>query len=420
MNEPTSKQPIPAIIAEVNAAIEERVRKETAETLAAIDEREAALLRLSFLPETHSLSIYCHRTGVLIAHMDLIQQAGKMPYLSQWKDSVAYHPLFSLSQRQILGWTRKNWDRIFKDATIEQVSPIQQQQLCIAFMAVLHTLDSIDQQHPALPSFQTVIVNMQRLIQIAYWHNVLDSSRFKFPTLKITKLNNNYTLRDIAAYLAICESKKKDWESSKEAKLEEEKTEMARRAEKAVAGSHIRAVSKKHLWNWFIASIADSNGRKYQLPEWQEWKTDSEKLWFASDTTILSHYSLDDIQSIEEVYYCDCEIGSAVSHAFTKELERIKALLLNHEKIFSIDWEATMKPKAVRVDQAGNPIGSSVMSDKINCPDPGVRPTPAMFSTKLEFLKAQAKWDVLTAQRAAWIEKYGQPDDSNDTTGETK
>src|SRR5690349_13045775 len=124
-----------------------------------LDERERAIALLSFLPETKSYTVYCARTGVAIATMQLIQQAGKLPYLSQWKDSIALHPLFSLPQAQLLSWTRKNWNSLFRNQTLDHVSDVQKQQFQIAFIAILHTLNCIDQQIPALPGFHTVNTN---------------------------------------------------------------------------------------------------------------------------------------------------------------------------------------------------------------------------------------------------------------------
>ncbi len=381
-----------------------------------LQERERAIALLSFLPENKSMTVYCQRTGVAIATMQLLQQAGKLPYLANWKDSQAYHPLFSLPQAQLLAWTRKNWNYLFRN-TIDRASDIQKEQFSIAFMAILHTLNCVDQQVPALPSFEVVQVNMQRLLELAYWYNYLDSKRFRFPTLRINKLNSNSNLSDIAVYFDICNSVRFDWETSKEAKLEDAKLEAARRAEKAVAGSHVRAVSKKQLWNWFLASLSSNNSKKYSHPEWLEWKEDAAKLWFASDSMQLQ-FSADDVDVIEEVFITECTLGTTVSHAFTRELSRIRENIVNHNKIFEIDWAETINVGGAinRVDSDGKVIaGTGVES---NAPAiPGVVPQQKDYNNRVDYIRAKAKYDVSVLQYNAWMEKYGKKDTGTEGEG---
>lgn len=368
-----------------------------------LEERERAIALLGFLPEMKHMTIYCARTGVAIATMELLQQAGKLPYLSQWKDSQAFHPLFSLSQNQLLAWTRKNWNYLFRNKTVDRVSDVQKQQFQIAFLAILHTLNCIDQKIPALPDFHVVNTNMQRLLELAYWYNYLDSKRFRFPTLRINKLNGNSALHDIGAYFDVCDSVRHDWQSTKEAKLEDAKLEAAARAEKAVRSSHVRAISKKALWNWFLSSLASSNSKKYMLPEWLEWKEDSAKLWFATENQQLS-YSVDDVDTIEEVFIDTCTLGTTVSHAFTKELERIRNAIKSHNEVFEIDWSTIGQSNVQRVDAEGNKI--ETLADIVGPDKPGDEPKLNEFNSRTDYIRAKAKWDIACRQYAAWIAKH--------------
>jgi hypothetical protein len=367
-----------------------------------IAERERAIAILQFLPSVHDYTLYCRYTGVPIAKMELIQQAGKLPYLAQWQDSVAFHPLFALSQNQLLSWTRKNWNQLFRE-TIDRSTPLQRQQFAISFMAILHSMKCIEQTVPALPQFDTVVVNMQRLLELAYWYNFLESRRFKFPTLRINKINANSNLRDIAAYLDVCESVKHDYETNKDTAKEEAKLEAARRAEKAVRNSHVRPISKKMLWNWFLSSMADSNSKKYTLPEWQEWKEDSAKLWLASESTQLQ-FSLEDVDSIEDVFLEVCSLGTSVSNAFKVELGKIRTNISNHLKVFEIDWTATIKGSEFkRVDASGEEVVPE------GPPEPGPAPTQLQFFSRVDYLRAEAKWKLAKLQYDAWQKKYNQP-----------
>lgn len=389
----------------------EKLISQIAETDSLLEERERNISLLSFLPETKHYTIYCSRTGVAIATMDLLQQAGKLPYLANWKEQTAYHPLFSLSQNQLLAWTRKNWNFLFRN-TVDRSTHVQRQQFQIAFVAILHTLGSIKQTVPALPDFDTVAVNMQRLLEMAYWYNYLDSRRFKFPTLVINRTNGNSALHDIGVYFDVCDSVRHDWETSKEGKLEDAKLEAARRAEKSVAGSHVKAVSKKMLWNWFLASMSSNNSKKYSLPEWMEWKEDAAKLWFASESAQLQ-FSLDDVDTIEEVFITECTLGLTVSHAFTRELSKIRENISNHLKIFQIDWADTIQQSGNvrRVDSVGNLIEGSPSIENT----PPVRPEDEApkqeaFFNRVDYIRAKAKWEVAKMQWDAWQEKYGNKD----------
>jgi hypothetical protein len=375
---------------------------------AEITERERNVALLGFLPETKSLTLYCHLTGEPIASMVLLQQAGKLPFLSQWKEPLSYHPLFSLPQRQLLSWTRHNWNILFKAAS-DHVTDVQKKQFQIAFMAILHSLKCLDQQHPALPTFDVVNSNMQRLIELAYWYNWLESKRFRFPTLRINKLNANLNLSDIHTYFDICDSVRHDYETSKEAKYEEAKLEAARRAEKSVAGTHVRAVSKKHLWNWFLSCMQNHDAKKFARAEWLAWKEEKSKLWYASDTGILKH-SPDEVTEIEDMFLIVCSLGTTISHAFTNELNLIRDKINNHLKIFSLDMIDTIKqPSVRRVGVDGKPVVIAPVH-------PGdTPPNPNDFEKRHMYLVARAKYDVAIMQYNAWKEKYGEDHEQTDS-----
>jgi hypothetical protein len=380
----------------------------SSDPLALLAERERAIEMLSFLPETKSLTLYCQRTGVAIATMQLMQQAGKLPFLGQWKDSQAYHPLFSLTQNRLLAWTRKWWNNIFKDEVTDRVSKKQQEQFCVAFVAILHNMECIKQDANVrvLPSFTTVQNNMQKLLELAYWHNFLDSKKFAFPTLRITKHNNNSDLGHIFEYLDVCNERKEAYEEDMDDILEDAKLEAAKRAEKAVRSSHIRAVSKKALWNWFVASLAERNSKKYQLAEWVEWKETSNKLFLASESAQLQ-YSVDDVNSIEDVFLAECSLGSATSHAFRTELEKIRNNIYNHNSIYEIDWLGTIDANKGTAVQRVRSDGVVVSAEEFNKPeDPGEQPNIGQFASRAQFLVAEAKWKIRKMQLAAWEQKY--------------
>lgn len=366
--------------------------------------REETIARIAFLPTTTSHTLYCQYTGTPIASIALIHQAGRAPYLKEWQQSIVVHPLFSLSTPAILSWTRKNWNRVFRDAS-DHATDIEKLQFQIAFVAVLHTLDAIKQEVPILPSFSVVQRNMQSLLEIAYWKFYLDSKRFRFPTLRINKLNANTALEDIGAYFAVCNSVRADWESKREnLAAEETKIETARRVERLVRGSHVRAVSKKALWNWFIASIMAKNKKKFELDEWKEWLEDSSKLWFASESARLQ-FSADDLQSIEDVFIQECELGTTISHTFQKELNAIRKAISDHVSMWDIDWDET--DKVNRTDVEGNIIVPARPAD------PGPEPHIGSYRARFDYLKALAAWKMAVLAVDTWEKKYGTGNSNN-------
>lgn len=369
-------------------------------------ERERAIALLEFLPETKSYTLTCQYTGVTVATMQLLMQAGKVPYLSQWKESLAVHPLFSLPPHQILSWTRKNWNRLFKQSS-DSATQLEKQQFQIAFVAVLHTFDSIKQECPVLPSFETVARNMQRLLEMAYWRLYLDSKRFKFPPYRITRFNNNFTLEDIHAYLDVCYSKRVDWETSKDAQLEDAKLEIARKMEKAVAASHVRAVPRKGLWNWFVTHLVGEHGKRYEQDDNKKWLEETKEMFLASESKQL-RYTVDDCNELEELFLSCCPIGNVISHTFQNELNKIRDNIRTHQELFEIDWMATLNPKVRRTDAEGNIIGTGSPEIAIPRPaEPGPEPQLEHFHNRIDYIKATAKWRIMTNQYRVWMEKYG-------------
>ncbi len=155
------------------------------------------------------------------------------------------------------------------------------------------------------------------------------------------------------------------------------------------------------LWNWFLASLGASNSKKYALPEWQEWKDDSAKLWFASENTQLQ-YSLDDVSAIEEVFLANCSLGTTVSNAFKRELSRIYENIKNHNSIFEIDWSATRSASSGNVTRVG--VNGQLVAPP--APEhPGIEPKIGDFYSRVEYIKAKARWDVACWQFNAWKEK---------------
>ena len=151
-----------------------------------------------------------------------------------------------------------------------------------------------------------------------YWKFYLDSQRFRFPHSESTTCE--HALDDIGTYFAVCNSVRADWGNETRCICRRGQDRNSPGVERLVRGSHVKAVSKKALWNWFIASISVKNRKKFELDEWKEWLA----VVPASDNIRLQ-FSLDDVQSIEDVFIQECELGTTISHTFQKELNSIRA-----------------------------------------------------------------------------------------------
>ncbi len=316
----------------------------------------------------YRLPLTCQYSGVSCGSLTLPTVAGYLPLLSQWKQEQVLHPIFSLELVPLLKFAKNTWMRFCsftpEEAEDEQLTALQEQTLQIAALAILHQLTTVRQDIPWLPSIQDVQNNWQSLISLSYWKAFLDSQRFSFPSVRISKLEKGI---DLHSYLLSCWNAKKAYETTIREITEEAQADAAEAAMAAIrdelAGK--RPASQKMLWRWFIANIPS----RYQA-DTEGWM---QTIFFAKDMTALS-FTKADLELYEQIVVSDCPIGSTVSNAFLAVIRSKMAQLVNYTEAFEI----LTAPELV-VQAAAGVIAEA-------------EPMPADFEKRFQYVIAHAKW----------------------------
>lgn len=355
--------------------------------------RQLALAEIQELPlateqtKRYMLPLVCSRTGITMGSLATIAVAGHMPLLGQWKNTQVLHPFFSLGPVALLQFARNSWLRFCalrpEETTDDTVVSKQEQQLRAVALCMLHNLTEVRQDVPWMPEFKDVVANWTGLISICYWKAYLDSERFKFPQIRISKLEKDVDLR---SFLQLCFKCKKDYEHNVNDKIEEEKLKIAEKAMKdgfdAVAKGKPRSI--KLLWRWFEANMPTRY--KKDLAGWM-WE-----LFSATERDILD-FTVRDIELFEEIFLTEVPTGSVTSHAFLEVLRGKHALISQHFETYEI-----MIP---------NSIAEQVASGEINVSGP--EPKLADYPTKVAWMIAKARYKLAqpssTKHRDAEIER---------------
>lgn len=331
--------------------------------------------------------IKCKHSGLAIGNLEVATTAGCLPYISHWDKCIAYHPVFSMSTEKLLKFTRDEWSRLAQRAEDTEISKDESDILCVSYLAVLHSLDCIQQEAPGLPALHVVTSTIQKLFNLAYWKWHLESQRFSFPTLRVTKLNSNLDFANINDYLELCFEIRSDYEKKVREIDDAEKIRSAKAALIMLNNSWVTPTNRRTLWRWVVANLPD----KYK-PDGEGWLA---TLFLGSNTAICS-FEEDDIQLAEEIIVSSCPPGTGVMYAVRKRLDVIEQVWKNHFSVFEIDIE----------DFADN-AGLLVNGEKVAAEKPGEEPKLADFpgSSKAKYYVAHAKWVIAMA---AWVKENPQ------------
>jgi len=316
-------------------------------------------------------AITCSRTGVTVAALTVEKIAGHIPYLSQWKGTQALHPLFSLGNTELLQFGRNTWHNFCtlsqEESGMPMITDKHEMMLRITALAMLHKMADVHQSTIWIPTLSDVFTNWTSLMQLSYWKNYLDSTRFRFPELRISKNNNGI---DLTGYIQECWESKKSYESKVRELSEAERIRTADEAVKGlrdeIAGKTPR--SKKLLWRWFLAHIpsryaADTEGWMWTL-------FDAEK------EDEIAVFTMADIDLFEEIFLCEVPTGSSVSAAFLERLRHKRSILETKFETFEI-----LVPNSIAEGAANGSIST-------------VEPKLADFPGKVQFLIAHSKWKL--------------------------
>lgn len=316
-------------------------------------------------------TIRCAYSNLVIGQLTLSAVAGHMPYLSHWKEQIAYHPVFSLSQPKLLAFTRNEWQRLAKRAADEEITPAESNILCVSFLALLHSMGSIEQLIPALPPLHVVQANVESLFALTGWQHYLDSKRFTFPSYRITKYNNNSSFENIHDYLNACWERKREYETAVDEVQEKHKLQLAEKALLAIRSAHIKPVGRKLLWRWVVAHLpamyhADAQGWMGTL--------------FLGNAAAILAFDLDEIELLQEIIESSCPIGNSIMFAVKERIADIFRIHKEHYDTFTLE-DSQEEVVAAIATESPSLVGSP-------------EPLLSEFPTKASFFIAHAKWTI--------------------------
>lgn len=313
--------------------------------------------------------IICSRTGVTVAALSVLKVAGHVPFLSQWKNTQALHPIFSLEPTALLQFARNTWSNFCaltqEEAADPKLTSKQEQTLQITALAIVHQLSDVDQTIHWIPSLQEVYTNWTSLMQLSYWKNYLDSQRFRFPDLRISKNNKGI---ELTAYIQDCWAVKKAYETKVREGVEEEKLRLAEIALKGIRDDVTSKTpkSKKLLWRWFLAHIPARYERDTAGWMWELFDAETEQE--------ICEFTMADIDLFEEIFLCEIPTGSSISATFLERLRHKRKILENRFEAFEI-----LVPDAIAEGVADGTISAA-------------EPKPHEFTTRTLYIIAHAKW----------------------------
>lgn len=385
------------------------------------------------MSNTHT--VRCQYTGVPLATVqldaDALAACSAQHWRMSWTSVVAEHPYFSLTPLHCLRSARVVFREILKRDVIrvQLDEPALTTAAQVAFVAVLRNMGVILRNEGRnknlpyiLPRLPTVYTHCQHLLGLAYWYSRSQSPKFSFPRLNIARINSNTELSDIGAYLTICQQQKDMWVEAEQHKaaqavlnepLEDGRyvnaATRANRAANLVAAGFRKHASRQSLWNWLMASIQAESASAYAKFATQD-KAYFQEMFFAPKGK-WKNYTIDEINSLEDVLLRFGPLGSVAFGAFRAELAAMSAHINKQQAAFNIDWAAfavtdtgtTAVSTTTVVNAAGEVRRTSADATALaaqrvlaSMPEPEERG----YSTRAAWLSAKARWTLARIQVA--------------------
>jgi len=278
----------------------------------------------------YTIPLICTNTGLVVGTFNTIAVAGSQPLLGQWKNTQILHPLFSLTPVALLQFSRNAYVRFCaltpEEAASSEVVAQQERLLRVSALCMLHHLTEVKQDIPWMPEWTDVAAHWTSLMAISYWRAYLDSDRFKFPRIRISKLENRI---ELGSFLQLCWQRKKEYESGVSDRAEAARAAIAEKAMVSIrdAISGMRPLSPRILYRWFEQNMP----ARYEkdLIGWM-WE-----LFTASEKTV-QEFTLRDVDMFEEIFLTECPTGSSISHAFLEVLRSKRKMLETRLQTFEI------------------------------------------------------------------------------------
>lgn len=321
--------------------------------------------------------LHCTVSGLYIGQLEFLTTAGTAAYLSHWNGLVAKHPVFSMEFSKLLKFTRSEWDRLAQRASEDLLEEGDSNILRVTFLALLHSLDCIKQDHPTLPALPVVVTHMKGVLYLASWKFHLESKRFAFPVLHLSKHNSNEQFENLKDYLDVCFAKKEEYETAVRKSEDEEKVRLAERAAAAIASSWVTPVSKKLLWHWVQHHLPE----KYQA-DGMGWMA---TIFLGGKQAILQ-YDKDELEMMSEIICGECPAGTGVMYAVRTRLDQIMSIWTAHYEEFTIDLADFADGADILIN-----------GERRQPPDPGEEPKLTQFKSKADYYVARGTWHVAKA-----------------------
>lgn len=372
-------------------------------------------------------NIYCQVTGVQLASLELLDSVAascaSMNWQAEWKHLCVEHPLFSLTPISCLRTARVKFRQLAASWGDTEHDPLEPEVVAtrVAFVAILRNMGCLVRKEPnanpikILPTPATVLAHGQSLLELAYWYANAQSVKFKFPVLNVARVNANSELMDIGAFLGLCKELRNKWLETETRRLEERALRdnnveafvmAAKKAESLVIGGSARRLPKPSLWNWLAAAIATEDANYYE--RWQKADGDAaffKTMFFTTDAG-LKRYSVDDVDALEDILLRFAPLGTTPFHAFRTELNRMKQVIQQATKSFTVDWMTlTVGNSGIKQATSGmTPEGAFIASeDDKKARELAATPEPqrADYPDQVSFIRAKAVWALARTRIAA-------------------
>lgn len=322
--------------------------------------------------------IFCQYSGIRIGVLEFLTTAGTLPYLTSWNDTVCHHPVFAMQYSRLLKFAKDEWQRL---AQLEEPRETETETLRVAYLAILYGMTTIKQDCPGIPPWHIVQNTMAGLFNLAGWKFFLESKRFRFPFLHLSKLNDNLNFENIGNYISACFECKSDYETRVQELVEQEKIRSAEAALQTLRDGWIVPTSKKMLWQWIKAHLPE----KYSADA-QGWLG---TIFLGTDSTIRE-FEKEDIELACEIIESSCPVGTGIMPAVRERLKKISHAWEQHHEA----WEIVEDKPSLFVN------GAPILTEH-----PGEEPKETEHATRGKYLQAHARWQLAMKQ---WTKENGK------------
>lgn len=324
-------------------------------------------------PESKRIPLRCSITGIVFGELIVsVSVPGSQPYISAFRESITYHPIFSLSLSKNLA--------VFRNTLERQLSgESQDDSLEVSFVSLLYKIGSLEIRNPHKPIIPTrncALSNGHRLIHIV--QRFIQKS-FKPPVLVISSFHENENMKGIKDYLELlvdflaAQDKKRDsFDEEERAIIQSSAIASIRRPER---------IAKKSLWRWCENFIIHSS-----------YKPDVERLhylFFAGKKEILS-LKRDELSFLLTTLESILPLGTPLLTEVRKHCEAQLTTWENHFKDFWIVdtvaemWAKTPLPEVKWTEDAA----------RITVQPGEPKPVETDFPKRSAYIVALARWNL--------------------------